>query len=199
MDYPANNGKSKDEAPVKKIERVTTADPIVKKKTLGKKFTGTFFNGDGKSAAHYVVFSVLVPAAKDALADAGSQGLERLIFGEAKSRSRRPSAGAPGHVSYNRMSRPAEHRRELSRQARAQHDFDEIILANRGEAERVIDQLFDLVSKYETASVADLYELIGLESSHTDHKWGWTNMRGADITRVRNGYLLDLPEAEALR
>jgi hypothetical protein len=86
----------------------------------------------------------------------------------------------------------------MSRQARARHDFDEIVLESRTEAEEVIDRLFDLVSRYESATVADLYELVGLASSHTDHKWGWTDLRGAGVSRVRGGYLLDLPDPHPL-
>lgn len=86
----------------------------------------------------------------------------------------------------------------MSRQSRARHQFDDIVLDERAEAEQVIDQLFDLVSKYGSATVADLYELVGLASTHTDHKWGWEELMGAGVSRVRGGYLLDLPEPEPL-
>ena len=69
---------------------------------------------------------------------------------------------------------------------------------NRAEAEEVIDRLFELVSIYESATVADLYELVGLSSTHTDHKWGWTDLMGAGVSRIRGGYLLDLPDPEPL-
>jgi hypothetical protein len=65
-------------------------------------------------------------------------------------------------------------------------------------SENVVDNLFELVSRYESATVADLYELVGLNSTHTDHKWGWTDLHGAGVTRIRGGYLLDLPEPEPL-
>jgi hypothetical protein len=68
------------------------------------------------------------------------------------------------------------------------------VLTSRAEAEDVIDRLFDLVGKYDTASVADLYELVGFDSAHTDYKWGWTDLRGAGVAKVREGYLLDLPD-----
>jgi hypothetical protein len=88
--------------------------------------------------------------------------------------------------------------RSISRRARATHDFDEIILPTRVEAEEVIDRMFDIVSQYETATVADLYELVGINSNYTDGKWGWSDFRGAGVSRVRNGYLLDLPRPESL-
>ena len=80
----------------------------------------------------------------------------------------------------------------------AKHDFDEIVLDQRAEAEEVIDRLYDVVSRYESATVADLYDLVGLPSTHTDHKWGWTDLRGAGVSRIRDGYLLDLPDPEPL-
>jgi len=45
-------------------------------------------------------------------------------------------------------------------------------------------------------SVADLYELVGIQGSYTDNKYGWTkNIRNASVVRVRDGYLLKLPKA----
>lgn len=86
----------------------------------------------------------------------------------------------------------------MSRRGRSTHDFDEIILATRVEAEEVVDRLFDLVGRYESASVSDLYSLVGISGNFTDEKWGWTDLRGAGVERVRNGYLLDLPRPEPL-
>lgn len=203
MDYPPNSKKVSEPPKKEPITRVTSADAVRRKKSLGKQFRETFVGGDAKSALHYVMFGVLLPAAKDALVEAGSAGIEKLIFGETRKRgARNPATGATGYVSYNRMSmgdRSPMPARNISKRARSRHDFDEIVLDSRSEAEEVIDRLFDLVSRYDSATVADLYELTGLSSSHTDHKWGWTDLRGATVSRLRNsGYLLDLPEPEPL-
>jgi hypothetical protein len=197
-EFPSNSETSKKTAD-KDISRVTSGDPVRKKRSLRKQFSETFIAGDFRSAMQYVMFDVLLPAAKDMIVDAGSSGIEKLIFGDSRRRgSTPPQAGPSGYVTYNRIamgaSRMASPARAMSRKARGRHDFDEIILDSRTEAEEVIDRLFDLVSRYETASVADLYELVGISSDHTDHKWGWTDVRGAGVSRVRDGYLLDLPE-----
>lgn len=205
-EFPANSQASKTGDPVKKdIQRVTSSDPVRKKKSLRKQFSDTFVAGDFRGAVGYVVMDVLLPAAKDMIVEAGSQGIERLIFGETRRRgSRSPQAGATGYVQYNRMSGPtvasriSGPARAMSRAARSRFNFDELILESRTEAEEVIDRLFDLVSRYETASVADLYELVGIASTHTDHKWGWLDLHGAGVSRIRGGYLLDLPEPEPL-
>jgi hypothetical protein len=47
--------------------------------------------------------------------------------------------------------------------------------------------------------VDELYEMTGIASTHTDRKWGWTSLPGAKVVRLRTGgFLLDLPEPEAL-
>jgi hypothetical protein len=200
-EFPPNSEASK-RVVEKDITRVTSAEPSRRRKSLRKQFSETFVAGDVKTAMRYVMFDVLLPAAKDMIVDAGSSGIEKLIFGDTRRRGlTHPQSGPTGYVNYNRMtpgatvaSRLAGPARAMSRRARARHDFDEIVLDSRTEAEEVIDRLFDVVSRYESATVADLYELVGLPSTHTDHKWGWTDVRGAGVSRVLDGYLLDLPE-----
>ena len=67
-------------------------------------------------------------------------------------------------------------------------------MSTRAEADSVIESLFEMISKYESATVADLYELVGIDRKFTDDKWGWSDIRGANAVRVRGGgYLLNLP------
>lgn len=201
-EFPSNSEASK-RRPLeeKNVKRVTSDEPIRRKKSLRKQFSETFVGGDARSAAQYVVLDVLIPAAKEMLAEAGTGYLNKLIYGDTLRRGSAtpPQSGPTGYVDYRgmgrRMSGP---QRAMSRQARARHDFDEIVLPERSEAETVIDELFEIVSRYGAASVADLYELVGLASTHTDNKWGWSDLRGAGVSRVRGGFLLDLPQPEPL-
>lgn len=199
--FPGNSHKDKKETD-KKIERVTTAEPIRRKKGLGRKFKDIFFGGDPKSTAAFILQSVLIPAAKDMIVDAASEGVQKLVRGDSYRRRIGPSSGPAGYVAYNRMSsrgpigEPPQ--RQISPRARARHDFDDIVLNSRAEAEEVIERMFDIVGRYDTATVADLYELVGIRPSHVDHKWGWSDMRGAGVARVRDGFLLELPDVQPM-
>jgi hypothetical protein len=208
-EFPSNSYRKKpqdEKSEPKRVERVTTSDPVVRKTPLSRKFAQTFIGGSGKGVLSYIVFEILVPAAKDMISDAVSQGAEQLLFGEARHTSRRggrrPYSGPGGYVSYNRYSASREPQRDeprsMSRRGRTMHDFNEIILATRVEAEEVLDRLFDILNKYQTVSVSDLYELVGITANFTDEKWGWTELRGSQVAKVRNGYLLDLPRPEPL-
>ena len=202
-DFPPNSDVSKRAAQDKNIERVTSGEAVRRKRPLRRQFRDVFVGGTIRDAMHFVVLDVLLPAAKDMIVEAGSQGIEKLIFGEGR-RYRgvtRPQSGPLGNIQYNRYSStrmPSSASRALSRRARAEHNFDEIVLDSREEAEEVIDRLFDLVSRYDTATVSDLYELVGLSSNYTDNQWGWTDLRGAGVQRIRDGYLLDLPDPDPL-
>ena len=46
--------------------------------------------------------------------------------------------------------------------------------------------------------MSDLYELLGIPGKYTDDNWGWTDIRGAQVRRIRNGYMLDIPDPEYL-
>jgi hypothetical protein len=204
-EFPPNSQASKRVPEDRKIERVTSGEVVRKKKSLRKRFSESLVAGDAKSATRYVVLDVLRPAIMDMVVEAVSSGFEKLIYGESRRyRGGSTSLAHPnpyGQVNYTRYSTPSRlssSQRALSRQARARHDFDEIILESRAEAESVIDGLYEVVSRYESATVADLYELVGLAASHTDNKWGWTDIRGAGVSRGRDGYLLDLPDPISL-
>jgi hypothetical protein len=156
-----------------------------------------------RGAWRYVVLTVIIPTAKEMLAEAGSRHREDDLRRPSSSTRRAPN-GVLGHgvQPFHRARqtrRPAANADDLVEDVEARQSFDEIIIPSRQEAEEVLDRMFDLVSKYDSATVADLYELTGLNSSHTDHKWGWTDLRDASVGRVRGGgYLLNLPEPQSL-
>jgi hypothetical protein len=216
QDFPPNSEKAKRAPEGPKlgerpdVERVTSADAVRRKKGLGRQFKETFINGSAKMAFDYMVTEVVVPAIRDTVFDAIQGGIERLIYGDTRPRRGAPSPYSSysnvGHVNYQRMSAtppgvrpPSNTNRMLSRRSRARQDFDEVVIPTRSEAEEVLDRMFDILSRYGMVTVSELYEMTGIQSSHTDHKWGWTRLQGAKVARLRTGgFLLDLPEPEAL-
>lgn len=74
------------------------------------------------------------------------------------------------------------------------HVFDKPIFDSRSDAHRVLDALNDIIDKYGYASVADLYDLSDMSSiNYTDNKYGWTNIKNADVFRIGDGYTISLP------
>ena len=196
MDFPSNSHKSKEETkkPEKKVEKVTSGKVVKQKKTLGKKFAETFLGDNIESVSSYIIYDIIIPAAKNMISDTVSNGIEMLLFGQTRgSRTRRDRGKS--YVSYSNYykDRDRYRDRQISQRNRARHNFDDIILESRGEAEEVLSHLVDLTEDYGMASVADLYDLVGVTSNFTDNKYGWDNLSSGRVVPVRGGYLLELP------
>jgi hypothetical protein len=202
VEYPSNSHKTKvkKEKP-EKLDKVVKGTVVTRKKSFGKRFMETFLGEGVGSVMSYIVHDVLIPAAKDTLEDLVKGSIEVLLRGESRGyRSSRRGNGGRSYVSYSncyKSDRDDKYERQ-SVSLRARHNFDDIILETRGEAEEVLSQLVDLIEDYGMASVADLYELVGITGNFTDNKYGWTKLNDASVSRVRDGYLIDLPRATPL-
>lgn len=210
--FPSNSKKSKEvKQPVeKKIQKVTTGQAILKKKSIGDRFKNVFLGTDFKSVVRYVGGEVLLPAMKNMLFETVKQGTERAIYGDAASYRRRNTEQIRPRVSYNapvdriygRSSQstmlPHQPPHYGPQQPGRRQTVGDIILSSRSEAELVIDGLKTILDQYDTVSIADLYELVGLPSSHVDHLWGWMNLGYISARQTREGYVIDLPPAESL-
>lgn len=189
------------DSPERKIERITVNEVTTRKKSLPKRFAEAFIGGDdARTVIAYVVLEVILPATKDLVVDAGTQALERAFFGDGRPSNRRSLGSRPGYTNYSRYSQTTRPEpREVSRVARARHDFDEVVISTRAEADQVLSTMYEVLERYDSISVADFYDLVGVSSGHTDHKWGWEKLSGVRILRVNGGFILDLPKPEPLR
>lgn len=188
--------KKEDSKPVrKKLEKVVSKPPKEKKKSVVKRISESMIVEDAPDVASYLLFDVVIPEFKNILLSMVNQGLERTFFGTTNDRRDRRKRGYTSYAQYYRdRDDYAPNRRNVSRHARATHDFDEIIIESRDEAEEVLERLNDMIDIYEMATVSDLYDLVGISTEFTDEAWGWTDLRRASIQRVRNGYLLNMPK-----
>lgn len=194
--------KKSPSTPAKNVERIVEGRVIRRKKPLGRRVKEFFLGGGEGSIWDFLREDILIPALQDTTHDVITQGAERAIFGQGEYRGRSGRRGrSRGRTDYSRYSRDPRSREEprrMSHRGRANFNFEEIILDSRAEAEDVIDHLFMLIEKFDMATVADLYDMIGIESTHTDEKYGWEDLRAAGIDRISNGYLLDLPRPEPI-
>lgn len=221
-DYQGNSHASKDEKPKsffitageerKKLEPVITTEVITRKKPTGRRFKEIFFGGDLRSVSGYVAADVIFPAIRNLIADVVIKGMERYVFGESAFSRRRTPEYKPRTIYNNPINRQRDPRdfrdyrdtvaylpdQPPYRRGRPRQDMNEIILSSRQEAETVLESLLNSLDLYGVVSVADLNDLVGLTSSFVDQKWGWLVLHNIEIRQVREGYLIDLPAAEAL-
>ena len=196
--------KGAETEPRKKIKPVVSKGGVTKKKrTLMDKFKESFL-GESENLGDYVLYDVLVPAFRDTVSDMGFGVIERLFGTGRSSRGRSSNVvrdRGRSYVSYantNTRRDNYDDRRNLDRNSRARHDFENVVFADKMDAEGVLSHMVDLVVQYGEVTVRDFYELADIEAEYTDDKYGWTNLRDAYVDRTRNGHIILLPPTRPL-
>lgn len=183
------------------VEKIVEGRVVARKLPWYKKFARSMIADDANNVGEYVLGEVVIPAAKNLIVAVISESIERVLFGTSRGRiGRRSPLGASlrDQFDYGKFSRDREPPRTMSRRARATHDFQEIVLENRSEAEEVVELLIARIIRYGAVSVADLYDAVGTTGSYADQRWGWTDLNTADVRQVPGGFLLDLPAPEPI-
>lgn len=198
--------EDENDIPEKKVNKIVS-DPVVKKKkTFGRKLADIFIAEDVGDVKSYLIYDVLVPAVKENIADAINGAIGMIFFGEVSRRmSGRNSNRNNSKVNYGGYFNSGSDRRERMPRSYRDRDSsaersrtDDFVIASRAEAEQVLDEMYELLDTYKQVTVADFYDMLGISSEFTDHKYGWTNLNGARVIRVRDGYRIDLPREQVL-
>ena len=193
----------------KNITPTVEGKVIIRNRGFASKVRDFFTHDDSQSIGEYVFMDVILPAVRDLIFESINAGSEKMLYGDivASRGSRVSSRGRTPYdqISTNKIKRSqgrysSDPRSEMSRVGRKTHDFKEIILESRQEAESVIADMYGLLDRFQMVTVADLYDLLGSKSDtdFIDLKWGWTDLNGAKAARVRGGYMLILPPTEEL-
>ena len=191
--YPSNSHKTIEQNTDKKVEKVVSGKTSTKKKSGIRKLSDTFLSEDVSNVKSYIFSEVLLPAAKKLVSDIVTNGTNMLLYGEIKNKK-----GNSSKVSYSRYydDRSRDYRSPV---VRNNFDYDEIIFETRGDAEAVLDAMYDILNQYKVVSVAELYDLASITThNYTCNNYGWIDLRGSSVVRVRDGYILKLPRALAI-
>lgn len=179
----------------RKIEKVVTGVVKTKKKSKFSQAMDNFISEDAKNVKSYVFGEVLIPAIKKAISDIVTDGIDIILYGEARGRNKRSTADRVSYRSYYDDRGGRNRMNERQAIMAGSYSYDDIILSTRGEAEDVLSRMDELIETYGLVRVADLYDLVGITGNYTDNKYGWMNIRNAEIIRVRDGYMIKMPRA----
>lgn len=199
-DYKPNSHKSREKQKAlpseKKVEKVVKGS-VKKKKNNVRNIKDTFVSEEANNVTSYVVSEILVPTIKKTIVDIITNAAE-MIFGTGS--SRRSSGGSGTYVSYNKYSSSRNDRfASGSTRIANVYSYDDILFETRADAERVLENMDEAMDKYGLVSVADMCDLAGVRCDYTDSNYGWTNIRSADIIRVRDGWIIKMPKAIPLK
>jgi hypothetical protein len=214
-EFPSNSKAQKEDTSEKKVKKVITGKVITRKKPLSTKFAEIVMGegNDMHSVIGYVLNDVLIPNAKSTISDMVSSGIEMLFFGTTGGKRNRSSGGRDRtRTSYSNYYKDDYRDRDRNRDRdkdrdrdagrnRAKHNFDDIVIETRGEAEEVLGDLMDLIDQYGVVSVADFYAMVDMTSNFTEQDYGWENLttQNTRIERVRQGFVIHLPRPKSIK
>ena len=150
---------------------------------------------DAANVKSYILMDVLVPAVKKAISDIVRDGIDMILYGSSGSSRSSRNSDHVSYKSYYGSDRNSGRSSDRFATNRVRYSPDDIVLDSRGEAEQVLRHMDDILDTYQMVRVADLYDLVGITGDHTDNKYGWTNLRNAEVVRTKDGYKLKLPRA----
>lgn len=199
-EYRSNSIKSREtvtaSAPEKKVNPVISGGATTQKKSGIGKFTSAIITEDLHSVGSWIFSEVMIPSFKKVISDIVTNGIDMLLYGKASGPSRGSTASRVSYGNYYQRSSSEPLRSGSSNNS---FDYDNIIFSTRGDAEAVLTGMEDLLDQFETISVAEYYELADVACpSYTANKYGWTSLKGAQILRCRDGYLIKLPKVIVL-
>lgn len=202
---PDNSHKGRAEVKQKQALEGKRAEKVVRgrvktKKNDMRKFSDVFISEDAANIKDYILYDVLAPIIKKGFYDLIVNSLDITLYGGRGSGNKRPTADRVSYRDYSTSSSSRRDDRTYSTQRTTSgYSYDDIILETRGEAEAVLSRMDEIMEEYDVVRVADLYDLVGVTGEHTDNKYGWTNIRNAEIERVRDGYRIKMPRALPIR
>lgn len=203
------------------VERKERPKPIMaeppkkRKKGLMERLVVGFLGPDGlPGIGAYLNEEIIVPSIKNIIVEAVTSGINMAVFGDKGKAAPRNYGQAydPNRTVYkgqqtqyhNRTSRftgqqPAPSKRRPEVIQEVHYIVDEYPIEHRQVANDILVRLKEYADRYDYVSVADYYDILGVESVHTDHNYGWSfdSIVKATVVPLRGGmYIINFPPIE---
>lgn len=207
-----DNNKEEVVAPREKKEltSVVSVKPTKVKRNLFSRLITGVVGPDGlPGIGSYVNDEIVKPAIKNIIVDAVTSGINMVMYGEKGGPNRGGGRYSGGGRNYRPNTNyasnyrsaspdPAPSERLVTRPSRL--GVEEYVIADRIDASEVLVSLTENADRYDSVSVADYYDLIGVPSLYTDNNHGWTidTISRASIIPVRGGYVIKFPPVEVI-
>ena len=200
--FPGNSNKDKrarEEVSIVPEQTIQSGGARLKKKSEGSKILNALFgNDDAKSVGSYILYDVLIPAAKDMIFDSVMGGLSMRLFGTDRGYSRMPRRTMTNYQGISQKTRVINNPSRPTNRARSVRSKiynDDIEFDNKAEAYQALDILLSEIEKNGYATIATLYQYCQIPSDYVDNNIGWTDLSDVRIRTVGSKAVMILPPA----
>lgn len=194
-EYTNNSFKAKEEKKERtEKQAVVSKTPKTRKKSEIRKAAGLLISEDASTVKDHLFQDVLIPTARDLIVHIIEDTVNIIFYG-----STRRKSGSGGRVAYasrfDEVRDPRDRDRD-KRRDRTAIEYDDIIFDNRGDAEAVLANMDACLEQYGVVTVLDLFDFAGVTThNYMADRYGWKNLSNAEVRRIRDGFIIDLPRA----
>lgn len=190
-----------------KLPSVVTGKTRKKKEKGFKRYLKAFIDenveeivGSDPDGIKVSIFKVLIPGTKKLILDIGNSILYkggRSPYSKKASSVSWTSYSNSYDNGYSQTKRQIEEKQNRPMTVR---DYDNVVFDNRGDAERVLAAMEEIIAMSGIVTVAQFYDLAEVEEdvSWTTNKFGWKSVKNARISRDADEYCILLPKAMPL-
>lgn len=179
-----------------KKENIVKGTVRTEKATVTKKDAASSFGKD-------LLTNVIVPILKRGASTTLKTAVEWL-FGDGdrtaiSSTTRVNRSSVVSFIDYGRESERA--RRANAGRSRRSMRIDDFIFSNKDDAQKVLNELTNIIDQYGFASINDLYDICNKSCPYTGEEYGWFTPSNFSLhyDTGYDGYVLDLPNARPRR
>ena len=208
---PVDSNK-KDVTPEERPQVKQVAVGKKRKKGLLERLVIGLIGPDGiPKVGHYLNHEIVIPAIKDIVVNSISSGVQMMMYGTDNGRPnsmanqyQRPTAGRPYYSSQPRtnyqapQAGPVQNDQYIKPNRSNQAKSEDIAIADRNQALEVLAHMEEDSLTYGVVTLAEFYDLVGVDSSYTDNNFGWTyemvHHDGRVAALPRGGYVIVLPD-----
>lgn len=194
-EYTNNSFKAKEEKKERtEKQAVVSKTPKTRKKSEIQKAAGLFISEDASTVKEHLIQDVVIPTAKDLIVNVITDAVNIIFWGSTRRKS--GSGSRIGYASrFDEVRDPRDRDRDRRRD-RTAIEYDDIIFDNRGDAEAVLANMDACLEQYGVVTVLDLFDFAGVTThNYMADRYGWKNLSNAEVRRIRDGFIIDLPRA----
>lgn len=194
MDLP---DKTAPQQPQKKVTQVAAGVKEVNRPAT-KRFMHSVFAENPGELSKQVGRNVIIPRLKAGLEEAFNSFLSGMLWGDGASRPISTMVKGTvlrgGGVNYQGISSQPSGLQMAQAASRPEAGpYKDLVCPSQQIAETLLANMYDLMNQYRVVSVADLREMAGITPATSDNAYGWHSLDNARISKVRDGYLLEMP------
>lgn len=190
-EYKSNSNKSREEentgGPERRVKEAVVSGAR-KQKTGSIQKLVNFFNSEEVSETRSIITTAI--SAVQRVLDAID-----VIMGIGRGGRGSGRAARVGYRHHYDDRDESDRGAQKSKASTSDVSYQDIIFETRSDAETVLWRMEEMLETFDNVSIGDMFDLSGVSGSYTDFKYGWTDLRGAKVERVRDGYIIDLPRA----